>query len=71
LPNGVEIDEEVAAHTAEAEWWIAAFGTDGKRFAVRNDYGENRLARAYLRGPDAFRAFVTDYRSDPREGADL
>jgi hypothetical protein len=71
LPNGVEIDEEIAAHTAEAEWWIAAFGADGKRFAVRNDYGENRLARAYLRGPDAFRAFVTDYRSDPREGVGL
>lgn len=71
LPNGVEIDEEIAAHEAEAEWWIAAFGTDGKRFAFRADYGENRLARAYLRGEDAFRAYVTAYRDDPREGEDF
>ena len=42
LPNGVEVDEEVAAHAAEAEWWIAAFGADGKRFALRADYSENR-----------------------------
>jgi hypothetical protein len=68
LPNGVEIDEEIAAHAAEAEWWIAAFGSDGKRFAFRSDYGENRLARAYLQGEDAFRRFVMAYRGDPREG---
>jgi hypothetical protein len=68
LPNGVEIDEEIAAHTAEAEWWIAAFGSDGKRFAFRSDYGENHLAKAYLEGEDAFRDYVTSYRSDPREG---
>ncbi len=68
LPNGVEIDEEIAAHTAEAEWWIAAFGSDGKRFAFRTDYGENRLAKAYLEGEVAFHDYVTSYRSSPREG---
>jgi hypothetical protein len=68
LPNGVEVEEEVAAHTAEAEWWLAAYGDDGKRFAVRTDYAENRLLRAYLRGPDAFSDEVKRLRSDPHEG---
>jgi hypothetical protein len=71
LPNGVDVDEEVAAHAAEAEWWIAAFGTDGKRFAMRADYSENRLLRAYLRGGDSFRAYVASFRDDPREGEDF
>jgi hypothetical protein len=71
LPNGVEVDEEVAAHAAEAEWWIAAFGTDGKRFAVRVDYSENRLVTEYLRGAESFRAYVATFRSDPREGEDF
>jgi len=71
LPNGVEVDEEVAAHAAEAEWWIAAFGTDGKRFAVRVDHSENRLVRAYLRGGDTFRGYVARFRGDPREGEDF
>jgi hypothetical protein len=71
LPNGVEIEEELAAHTAEAEWWIAAFGEDGKRFAWRGDHGENALVQAYLAGEDAFLAYVADYRSDPREGDGL
>lgn len=69
LPNGVPIEEEVAAHAAEAEWWIAAFGTDGKRFAVRADHGLNTLVDAYLGGSDAFRRFVIDIRDDPREGS--
>jgi hypothetical protein len=68
LPNGVEIDEELAAHTAEAKWWIAAFGNNGKWLAIRTDYGENQLAKAYRRGPAAFREYVTNYRSDSREG---
>lgn len=69
LPNGVEIDEEIAAHSAEVEWWIETFGTDGKRFAFRNDYGENQLAEAYLRGEASFREYVSAYRSDPRESS--
>ncbi|HEY8447008.1 MAG TPA: hypothetical protein VIL01_07845 [Thermomicrobiales bacterium] len=71
LGNGVELEEEIAAHTAEARWWIEVFGTDGKRFALRGDRFENRLARAYLDGPDRFRAYVTRIRSDPREGKGL
>jgi hypothetical protein len=72
LPNGVAIDEEIAAHTAETEWWIEAFGTDGKRFAFGSqDIGENRMADAYLDGDAAFRAYVTRMRSDPREGDDF
>jgi hypothetical protein len=68
LPNGVKVEEEVAAHSAEAEWWLAAYGDDGKRFAWRGDYAENRLLKAYLRGPASFRAYVADVRADPREG---
>lgn len=68
LANGVEIDEEVAAHAAEARWWIDAYGADGKRFAFRDDYGENQLAAAYRKGDVAFHDFVARYRSDTREG---
>lgn len=68
LDNGVELEEEVAAHAAEAEWWIAMYGSDGKRLALRTDAFENQLARAYQRGPYEFRAFVAEIRSDPREG---
>ncbi|HEY7032448.1 MAG TPA: hypothetical protein VH482_14000 [Thermomicrobiales bacterium] len=68
LPNGVEVEEEVAAHSAEAEWWLAAYGDDGKRFAWRSDYSENRLLAAYVRGPSSFHAYVSSMRSDAREG---
>jgi len=68
LANGVELEEELAAHAAEAEWWIAAYGEDGKRFAIGYDYGLNRLARAYLDGAAAVEAHVSRLRGDPREG---
>lgn len=68
LPNGVELEEEVVAHTAEAQWWIAAYGDDGKRFSWRGDYSENRLAKAYLRGEASFRSYIAGMRDDPREG---
>ncbi len=68
LPNGVELEEEVVAHQAEAEWWIAAYGRDGKDRAFTIDVSENRLKAAYLQGPDAFRAYVREMRSDKREG---
>lgn len=71
LPNGVDLEEEIAAHGAEAEWWIAAYGSDGKRFATGRDYGVNRLARAYGEGPDVFDAYVQRIRSDAREGSML
>ena len=70
LANDVELEEEVAAHAAEAEWWIAAYGEDGKRFAFGYDHGENQLIKAYLDGPTAFTAYVRDLRDDPRDGAD-
>lgn len=68
LPNGVDLEEEIVAHQAEAEWWIAAYGRDGKDRAFTADASENRLKAAYLQGPDAFREFVREMRSDKREG---
>ena len=71
LPNGVDLEEEIVAHEAEAQWWIAAYGRDGKGRAFTNDSSENRLKAAYLQGPDAFRKFVREMRSDTREGEGL
>lgn len=68
LANGVELEEEIVAHQAEAEWWLAAYGRDGKARAFTDDISENRLKAAYLQGPDAFRIFVREMRSDKREG---
>lgn len=68
LPNGVELEEEIVAHQAEAEWWIAAYGRDGKDRAFSADVSENRLKAAFLQGPDRFRSFIREMRSDPREG---
>lgn len=71
LPNGVVLEEEIVAHEAEALWWIAAYGRDGKDRAFRNDASQNRLKAAYLHGPAAFREFVRELRSDEREGAGI
>ncbi|MFL5758882.1 MAG: hypothetical protein ACJ789_04040 [Thermomicrobiales bacterium] len=71
LPNGVYLEEEVAAHTAEAQWWEAAYGKNGKSLTFGHDYGENALLSAYLKGPGSFNAYVRDLRSDPREGEGL
>ncbi|HET9660823.1 MAG TPA: hypothetical protein VFP05_10875 [Thermomicrobiales bacterium] len=68
LSNGVDLEEEVVAHEAEAQWWIAAYGRDGKDRAFTADASENRLKAAYLHGPDVFREFVREMRSDKREG---
>jgi hypothetical protein len=68
LPNGVDLEEEIVAHEAEAQWWIDAYGRDGKDRAFAADASENRLKAAYLRGPTAFREFVREMRSDKREG---
>jgi hypothetical protein len=59
------------AHEAEAQWWIAAYGRDGKDRAFAADSSENRLKAAYLRGPAEFRQFVREMRSDTREGEGL
>jgi hypothetical protein len=71
LANGVELEEEIVAHEAEAQWWISAYGRDGKDRAFGADASENRLKAAYLRGPAEFRAYVRDMRSSEREGAGL
>jgi hypothetical protein len=71
LSNGVDLEEEMAAHAAEAQWWDAAYGDDGKSLTIGHDYGENALLDAYLDGPEAFEQFVRDLRSDPREGQGL
>lgn len=71
LANGVELEEEVAAHRAEAEWWIAAYGDDGKRLAVGYDFGINELVDAYLDGETAFTAYIAEIRGDDREGSDV
>jgi hypothetical protein len=68
LSNGVDLEEEVVAHEAEAQWWIAAYGRDGKDRAFTADASENRLKAAYLHGPATFREFVREMRSDKREG---
>ena len=70
LPNGVELEEEVAAHRAEAEWWIAAYGEDGKRLAFGYDFGMNELVDAYLEGDNSFTEYVIKIRGDDREGGD-
>lgn len=71
LPNGVELEEEVAAHRAEAEWWIAAYGEDGKRLAFGYDFGMNELVDAYLAGDDAFVTYVGRIRGDAREAEEI
>lgn len=71
LPNGVELEEEIVAHEAEAKWWLDAYGTDGKDRAFAADAGQNRLKAAYLRGPADFRTFVRQLRSSEREGESL
>lgn len=65
LPNGINLDEETAAHAAEAEWWIARYGADGRQsWAPYTWYSIDNLAFAYQRGPDAFREYVRAIRED-------
>lgn len=69
LPNGVELEEEVAAHAAEARWWIAVHGRSGKSSLDPVDLWQNQLAYAYLAGSDTFADFVESFRSDPEEAS--
>jgi hypothetical protein len=71
LANGVVVEEEVAAHGAEAKWWIDVYGSGGRRVASGYGYSLDALVAAYLRGDDAFREYVVELRSDPRDGAGL
>jgi hypothetical protein len=67
LNNGVRLEEEVAAHGAEARWWIDMYGSTGKPVQTMEDAWENQLAAAYLDGPDYFSDYVREMRSDPRD----
>lgn len=73
LQNGVEAEEEVAAHSAEARYWIEIHGPNGTYTGISyaGSVGAlylNELVKAYEQGPDAFFAYVVQLRSDPREG---
>lgn len=68
LPNGVQLEEEVVAHSAEAEFWLEIYGRDGKGRAFARDTSQNQLKSHYLQGPQAFREFVHEMRSNQREG---
>jgi hypothetical protein len=70
LSNGVRLDEEIAAHGAEAQWWIDFYGTSGKPVRSSDDVWENQLASAYLEGSSYFENYIRDLRSDPRESED-
>jgi hypothetical protein len=67
LDNGVVLDEEVAAHAAEARWWLAIYGRRGKTDPDPAAAWENAIASAYLAGPDTFEDFVEAFRSNPKE----
>jgi hypothetical protein len=71
LDNGVVLEEEVAAHAAEAQWWIDVYGPGGRRVPSGYGYSLDQLAAAYRQGDAAFRDFVRDLRSDPRDGAGI
>ena len=71
LENGVSLDEEVAAHAVEAQFWLDLYGDDGKRLAFSSDSGENRLLDAWLDGDRAFETYVREIRGDEREGAGI
>jgi hypothetical protein len=73
LANGVPVEEEVAAHAAEAAFWIALHGPTGTRgsSSMTGGWGaawENQLAAAAQKGLDALREFVIEARSGTREG---
>jgi hypothetical protein len=68
LDNGVLLDEEVAAHAAEARWWLAIYGRRGKSKPDPIAAWENHLAAAYLAGPATFETFVASFRSEPLDG---
>jgi hypothetical protein len=69
LHNGVLLEEEVAAHAAEARWWIAIYGRDGKSDPDPVEAWQNQLAFAYLAGSETFEEFVESFRSDPEEAS--
>jgi hypothetical protein len=73
LPNGIAVSEEVAAHAAEARFWIDIHGKPNDDTFTGSVVTGNldELAAAYEAGPEAFRTYVIELRSDPREGQGL
>jgi hypothetical protein len=67
LANDVLLDEEIAAHAAEARWWLAIYGRSGKADPDPVAAWENQLAAAYLAGPETYEEFVAAFRSNPEE----
>jgi hypothetical protein len=64
LASGAKLEEEVAAHAAEARWWIEVYGEDGKGEPGRHGASLDRLARVYLTGDGPFERFVRSFRDD-------
>jgi hypothetical protein len=72
LTNGNEVEEEVAAHAAEARFWIEIHGHSGTRTGsswtgTAVSRFENSLVFAYGLGPEHFEEFVIRIRSSPIE----
>jgi hypothetical protein len=73
LPNGVYLDEEVAAHLAEAKFWITIHGKTGTRggsswSGTFDSLYLNELVIVAQEGPEEFRSYVAELRSSPLEG---
>jgi hypothetical protein len=71
LPNGIQLEEEIAAHAVEAQWWGEMFGDDGRSLAFGASFGENTLLARWREGPAAFAAYVEEMRADEREGSGI
>jgi hypothetical protein len=72
LANGIYVEEEVAAHAAEAQFWIDLHGPEGTQTGITwtgtaGAYYLNKLAEAWEEGPETFRDFVIAVRSSPEE----
>jgi hypothetical protein len=73
LSNGVAVEEEVSAHSAEARFWIEIHGengttTESSYLGTFGSSSENMLIAAYQKGTEEFTNWVREYRSDPRDG---
>lgn len=76
MPNGVALNEEVAAHLAEARWWEALHGKNGTWTGASYTgtvFSEqlNELLRYEQQGYGVFKTYVSLLLSDPAEGDPL
>lgn len=76
MPNGVALNEEVAAHLAEARWWEALHGKSGTWTGASYTgtvFSEqlNELLRYEQQGYWVFKTYVSLLLSDPSERAPL